>query len=155
MNTILEHQQLEMKNLISFRGKVLQEEIPAVMQKMKAYADEQGVKPAGGPVSVTFAVEQTPEGVSTDMELMMPVDDRVSGNEEFTWKERLLLTNAVMLHYTGTPALFQDACNELNAYIQGKKQAPITAGYTVTKSADQLSGMVEMEVYVGLSPNIL
>lgn len=57
MNTILEHQQLEMRNLISFRGKVLQEEIPAVMQKMKAYVDKQGVKPTGGSVSVTFTVE--------------------------------------------------------------------------------------------------
>lgn len=36
MNTILEHQQLEIRNLISFRGKVRQEKIPAVMQKMKA-----------------------------------------------------------------------------------------------------------------------
>lgn len=44
-----------------------------------------------------FAVEQVLEGVSTGMELMMPVDGRVSGNEEFTWKERLLLMNAVII----------------------------------------------------------
>lgn len=155
MNSILENQQLEVNNLISIRGKFKQDEIPAVMQKLKSYADMQGVRPVGGPISVTFAVEQTTEGMFTDTEIMMPVDGKAEGNEEFVCKEKLFLTNAVMLKYAGNPVMFQNACNELNAYIQEKGYMPITAGYTVTKGADQLTGMVEMEVYVGINPNVL
>ena len=51
--------------------------------------------------------------------------------------------------------MFQNACNELNTYIQEKGYTPITAGYTVTKGVDQLFGMMEMEVYVGINPNVL
>jgi len=155
MSNIMENQQLEVHNLISLRGKMRQEEIPGAMQKLKAYADAQGVKPVGGPISVTFAVEQTAEGLLTDTELLMPVDGKTSDNEEIIWKDRLFITNAVLLKYAGSPAMFQNACNELNTYIEEKGYTPITAGYTVTKGVDQLSGTMEMEVYVGLSPNVL
>ncbi len=155
MGSILENQQLEVKNLLSLRGKFTQEEIPAAMQKLKVYADMQGVRPVGGPISVTFGVEQTADGILADTELLMPVDGAVAGNEEIARKERLFLTNAVMLQYAGSPVMFQNACNELNTYIQEKGYVPITAGYTVTKGVDQLSGTMEMEVYVGISPNVL
>lgn len=155
MNRITENQQLEVKNLISLRGRFRQEEIPGVMQKLSTYAALQGVKPAGGPISVTFGVEQTAEGLLTDTELMMPVDGTVEGNEEIVRKERLFLTNAVRLQYTGSPEMFQSACNELNTYIQEKGYMPITAGYTVTKGVDRISGTMEMEVYVGINPNVL
>ena len=133
----------------------MQEEIPGAIQKLKSYADEQGVRPVGGPISVTFGVEQTADGILADTELLMPVDGKVIGNEEFTWKERLFVTNAVLLQYAGSPAMFQNACNEMNTYIQEKGYTPITAGYTVTKGVDRFSGMMEMEVYVGISPNVL
>lgn len=155
MSSILENQQLEVKNLISLRGRFKQEEIPGAMQKLKTYADAHGVRPVGGPISVTFGVEQTADGILADTELLMPVDGAVKGNEEIARKERLFLTNAVMLQYAGSPVMFQNACNELNTYIQEKGYTPITAGYTVTKGVDQLSGTMEMEVYVGISPNVL
>lgn len=155
MNSILENQQLEVKNLISLRGKFMPEEIPAAMQKLKNYAETQGVRPVGGPISVTFGVEQTVDGILADTEILMPVDGSVMGNGEIVWKERLFVTNAVLLQYAGSPEMFQNACNELNTYIQEKGYTPVTAGYTVTKGVDQLSGMVEMEVYVGISPNVL
>lgn len=155
MSSILENQQLDVKNLISLRRRFKQEEIPGAMQKLKTYADAQGVRPVGGPISVTFGVEQTKDGILADTELMMPVDGVVTGNDEIARKERLFLTNAVMLQYTGSPVMFQDACNELSTYIQEKGYTPITAGYTVTKGVDRLSGTMEMEVYVGISPNVL
>lgn len=90
-----------------------------------------------------------------DAELMLPLDKTISATSEFGWKEHLFISNAVKLSYTGTPAGFQASCNELNAYLREKGYTPITAGYTVTKGVDQLSSMVEMEVYVGVNLNVV
>jgi len=155
MNAISECQKLDVTNLITFRGRVKQEELSRVMLRMKDYVEEQGAKVVGGPISVTYGVEQTKDGMVADAEIMMPLDKEVSGTEEFAWREQLFLANAIKLKYAGSPAMFQSACNEMNAYMQEKKYVPITAGYIVTKGADQISGMVDMEVYVGVNPNVV
>lgn len=155
MEVIEEYQELDVKNLLTFRGKVKQDELSGVMLRMRSYAEEQGAKIIGGPISVTYGVEQTTEGTVADAELMLPLDTTISGTEEFGWKERLFLSNAVKLSYTGVPAGFQASCNELNVYLRGKGHTPITAGYIRTKDVDELSGMVDMEVYVGVNLNVV
>jgi len=152
---ILEQQQLDVKSMLSFRGKVRQDNLPTVMKSMKDYAEAQGVRVTEGPISVTYAVEEGPEGMVSDTEILLPISGKVEANEVFAWKERLYITNAVKLMYAGTPELFQAACEEMNAYVQEKQYVPITAGYVVTKGIDQLTGMISMEVYMGISPNIL
>lgn len=155
MRKILEHQKLDMRNLISFRGKVRQEEISEVIQIMRNYAVAQGSDMAGGPISVTYGVEQTEYGAIADAEIMIQVDKKIAGNDKFAWKERLFLEDAVRLKYAGSPALFQNACSELNAYIREKRYTPITAGYILTKGIDSLLRTVDMEVYIGVSSNVL
>lgn len=155
MRMILDSQELNVTKLLTFRGKVKQEEFSAVMLRMRSYAEEQGAKIVGGPISVTYGVEQTTGGTVADAELMIPLDKRISGTGEYGWKERLFLANAVRLNYMGTPAGFQASCNELNMYLREKGYTPITAGYIRTKGVDELSGMVDMEVYVGVNPNVV
>lgn len=152
---ILESQELKVTNLLTFRGKVKQEELSEVMLRMKNYAEGQGAKIVGGPISVTYGVEQTPEGTVADAELMIPLDKVLSGTGEFGWREHLFLSNAVRLNYTGTPTGFQVSCNELNAYLLEKGHTPITAGYIRTRGVNELLGTVDMEVYVGVNPNVV
>ena len=58
--------------------------------------------------------------------------------------------------YKGHPIGLQEACNHLNKYIVENKLQPITVGYNVTKKMDMLSLQnTEIDVYVGISPNIL
>ena len=152
---ILEQQQLDVRSMLSFRGKVKQDSLPTVMRSMKEYAESQGRRATEGPISVTYAVEASPEGMVSDTEILLPISGEVEANEMFAWKERLYITNAVKLMYAGTPELFRAACEEMNVYVQEKKYVPITAGYVVTKGFDQLTGLISMEVYMGISPNIL
>ena len=50
----------------------------------------------------------------------------------------------------------QNTCNELNQYIVQNKLMPITVGYNVTKKIDPVNIIkTEIDVYVGISPNIL
>ncbi len=155
MNNIVEAQELNVANLLTFRGKVKQEELSGVMLHMKRHAEEQGAKIVGDPISVTYEVEQTRDGTIADTELMLPLDKTISETENFKWKERLFLYNAVKLNYTGTLTEFQVSCNKLNTYLREKGYIPITAGYIRTKGVDELSGMVDMEVYVGVNPNVV
>lgn len=152
---ILEQQLLDVRGLLSFRGKVKQDGLPEIMKSMKEYVEAQGVRVTDGPISVTYAVEASPEGMVSDTEILLPISGKVEANGTFAWKERLYITNAVKLMYAGTPELFQAACEEMNAYVQEKQYVPITAGYVVTKGIDQLTGLISMEVYMGISPNIL
>lgn len=152
---ILESQELNVTNLLTFRGKVKQEELSRVILSMRCYAEARGAKIVGGPISVTYGVEQTTEGTVADAELMLPLDKKVSEAGVFGWKEHLFLSNAVRLNYTGTPAGFQTSCNELNAYLLEKGHTPITAGYIRTSGVDERSGIVDMEVYVGVNPNVV
>ena len=155
MSIISECQRLDVTNLITFRGKVKQEELSGVLLRMKNYAEGQGAKVVGGPISVTYGVEQTKDGTMADAEVMIPLDKAISETKEFLRKERLFVDNAVKLEYSGTPALFHNACTELNVYFREKGHVPITAGYIVTKGVDEASGSVDMEVYVGINPNVV
>lgn len=146
---------MDVRGLLSFRGKVKQDGLPAIMKSMKEYAEAQGVRVTDGPISVTYAVEASPEGMVSDTEILLPISGKVEANGTFAWKERLYITNAVKLMYAGKPELFQAACEEMNVYVQEKKYVPITAGYVVTKGFDQLTGLISMEVYMGISPNVL
>ena len=61
-----------------------------------------------------------------------------------------------MMSYKGNPNGLQEACNELNKYIIDNKLQPITVGYNVTKKIDPLDiNNAEIDVYVGINPNIL
>lgn len=155
MNTISECQKLDVTNLITFRGRIKRKDLSGVMARMRDYAVSQGATIVGGPISVTHGVTQTQDGPVADAEIMLPLDKKVTETADFTWKEHLLLSNAVKLNYTGTPEFFQSSCNDLNLYLLEKRHTPITEGYIVTKGIDELSGMVDMEVYIGVNPNVV
>ena len=50
----------------------------------------------------------------------------------------------------------QVACHELNSYIVENELQPITVGYNVTKYLNQIDvELTEIDVYVGINPNVL
>ena len=66
------------------------------------------------------------------------------------------MVNAVLLSYKGNPAGLQNACNELNRYMVDNQLQPITVGYNITKHIDTINvENTEIDVYVGINPNIL
>ena len=58
--------------------------------------------------------------------------------------------------YKGNPIGLQDAVVQLNTFISEHKLQPITVGYNVTKNVDLSNpDNTEVDVYVGINPNIL
>lgn len=155
---IRENQTLEMMNVLSYRGKMTQQELAAKSQKIERILKERGAEKAAPVVTTTYAVEQGTMGPVMDVELLLPLDREIRVPEGYIWKPHFLLTNALRLHHVGHPSKLQNNINALNAYIQERCLTPITTGYNVTvkeaKTPLELDNM-EVYVYVGISPNVL
>lgn len=147
-----ENQELNVVNVLSYRGKVRQGEVENIGNEMENYIQERGAMRAGYPITATYAVE----GDMIDIELMMPIDKSIDSTNKFVFKNQIKIVNAVVASYKGHPIGLQDACNQLNQYIMEHSLQPITVGYNVTKKTELLSPEnTEIDVYVGISPNIL
>ena len=152
MTEIKTGQTLELNNVLSYRGKVKQSELEVVGKALEQEAVLAGAKVVGNPVTATYTVEQD----EIDMELLLPIDREITPQERYVFKKEIRIVNAVMAAYKGHPMGLQDACNQLNQYIVQHGLQPITVGYNVTKKTDMLClENTEVDVYVGISPNIL
>ena len=151
MLEIKENQELNVANVLSYRGKVRQAELENVGKEMESYIQNTGAKRIGNPITATYAVE----GDAIDVELLMPIDKSIDSTDKFVFKNQIKIVNAVVAAYKGHPMGLQEACNQLNQYIMEHKLQPITVGYNVTKKTDMLNPEnTEIDVYVGISPNI-
>lgn len=152
MLEIKENQELKAENLLSFRGKVKQAELENIGKEMENYIQKVGAKREGNPITATYAAQ----GDVIDLEILFPVDQQVDSTDKFVFKKQIKIVNAVVASYQGNPLGLQEACNQLNQYIMERNLQPITVGYNVTKKTDMLNPEeTEIDVYVGISPNIL
>lgn len=152
MLEIKENQELNVTNLLSYRGKLKQTELENIGKEMKSYIQSAGAKRVGNPITATYELE----GDEIDIELLMPIDKSIESMDKFDFKNQIKIVNAVVASYIGHPMGLQDACNQLNQYIMERRLQPITVGYNVTKKTDMLNPEnTEIDVYVGISPNIL
>ncbi|MBP3754098.1 MAG: hypothetical protein J6I66_04505 [Lachnospiraceae bacterium] len=149
---IKEKQELHIDNLICYRGIKRQDEIGLVVQEMETYIREVGARRIGDLITATHSIE----GNGVDFEVFMPIDRRVDSSDTFAYKRQILIVNAVVASFKGYPAGFQEVYNQLNKYIAEHELKPITTGYVVSKSTDKASSeSVEIDIYVGINPNIV
>ena len=152
MVEIKTNQELEVINVLSFRRKVTQSELENIGKDMKSKLAQVGAKPVGNAITATYGAERN----SIDVEILLPIDCNTGNIGNYCFKEKIRIVNAVVASYRGNPMGSQNACNELNQYIMENKLQPITVGYNVTKKVDPLNiDNTEIDVYVGISPNIL
>lgn len=155
---ILEHQTLEMNNVLSFRAKMTQQELTLKSKEIEKLLADTGAQRNGPTATSTFSVAQGPQGPVMDIEILIPLDREIELPAGYVWKPHFLLTNALMIKHVGNPAGLQSSIMALNTYITEHRLTPITTGYNVTvKEAKTPLEIEEMEVdiYVGISPNIL
>lgn len=152
MLEIKENQELNVANVLSFKGKIRQTEFENIGKEMELYIHNSGAKRVGNPITATYGIEND----VIEVELLMPIDMSIDSTDRFVFKNQIKIVNAVVASYKGHPMGLQDACNQLNQYVMEHKLQPITVGYNVTKKTDMLNPEnTEIDVYVGISPNIL
>lgn len=152
MIEIKKGQELEVRNVLSFRGKIKQKELENIGKDMELKVNGMGGKRAGNPITVIHSVEKN----ILDFEILLPVDKILGNIGEYQFKERIKIVNAVVASYKGNPEGIEKAFNELNQYIMTNNLQPITAGYNVTLHMDTLDiDNTKIDIYVGINPNIL
>lgn len=155
---IEQNQQLIMENVLSFRGKVTQQQIQEEMIKIGEMMQKLGVKQGGPITTATYSVEEDEFGQVMDIEILVPLDRKVELPLEYTFKPIIKLVNALCARHIGDPGLLSNTVNELNNYIIKNNKQVITATYNVTvKDAmrqEEIDDMI-IDVYVGCNPCIL
>lgn len=158
MYQIEENAKLEMKNVISYRGKVTQQQLAQIANKIDEMIRSNKAEKSGPNVSATFAVEMSNGKPLLDVEVLVPINKVITVVDGYVFKPIFCLKNAVKIRHTGNPSGLQKTANELMTYISQKKLTPITVGYNVTvqEAASQLDvdNMI-VDIYVGVSDNIL
>ena len=99
---IKENMTLQMKNVLSFRGRMSQQEMVQKSQEIEQVMKDKGVVKAGPTATTTFSVEQSPAGPVMDIEILIPVDKGIEAPAGYTFKPEILLVNALMANSDGS-----------------------------------------------------
>lgn len=158
MNEIIENTSLEMENVLSFRGKVTQQQMVQITKEMQNLIESNNAHKTLSGVSTTFAIDTSSGNPMMDIEIMYPLDKSINVSAPYVFKPVFRLRNAIKIRHIGNPALMQNTANELMAYIKNKGLMSITAGYNVTvqepSSPTDMDNLI-VDIYVGVSDNIL
>lgn len=153
------NKELHLKNVISVRRKMTQIELGIEAQNIKKLFDESklSVKTLS---SITYSVNsEKEEKPLLDVEL---IAESGTGQvplhlpESYTMKPEIKVVNALFVKYEGTAAGLQSVYNELNAYIANHKLQPVTPAFSVSLNPfANTQEKVNIDIYVGINPNIL
>lgn len=85
MIEIKENRELNVTNVLSYRGKVKQAELENVGKEMESYIQNTGAKRIENPITATYAVE----GDEIDIELLIPIDKSIDSTDKYVLRIRL------------------------------------------------------------------
>ena len=155
---ITENCKLEMENVISFRGKVTQQQMSQIVKEMEQIISENSAEKKGFSSTATFAIENNGSQPIMDIEILIPLNKEIHVPSDYKFKPIFRLNNAVKIRHQGNPAMLQNSANELMKYISDHQLTPITTGYNVTVQEPTNQNDVDsliVDMYVGVSDNIL
>jgi len=99
------NQTFEMDNVLTFRGKMTQAELNSVMNNIGKIIKESGASKNGCVVTSTFAIEAVNNQQVMDIEILVPLDKKITVPDGYVFKNQFRLTNAVKIRHVGSPAL--------------------------------------------------
>ena len=153
--TILEKQTLEAYQLLVFRGELMKADISQKITEMSAYAKSCGEEATGNVISVTFSSRDSEKGRVSEVGIYLPVSGRLENRGDVVWKEKFFLSNAVKLEFEGPPEQLPEACRRMGEYIREKNLSPVTDGYHVMKKVNKQFNWMAVDIYIGVSENVL
>lgn len=155
---IKENQELIIENVLSFRGKVTQQQMQEEMMKIGQVLQRLEVQKNGPLTTATYSIEQVENEQLMDIEILVPLNKKVELPKEYTLKPIINIVNALSIRHEGHPIKLHETMNRLNEFIVEHKKQVITATYNVTvkdvKSEKELEEIV-IDVYVGCNPCIV
>lgn len=153
MIEIFKNREYSADDILSFRGKVRQEEINNIMLQMNRVIEEANAKINGPAITAIHSIESNAGSQVCDFEVMIPLNTNIPSNDKFVFVEKFSLKNALMFRHIGNPENMNAEMQEFIKYINDNKFQPVTPFYNITvkaaKSPDDIDGMV-IDIYVGV-----
>lgn len=152
------NKELKLNNLLSYRRKMTMAEIQNEMKNIDAFLKDKKITKNGPVVTTTFAAEIENGEQLIDMEILLPISEPQKVEEPYRLKSELFITNAVYMKHIGDPNQIINTYNTMNSFITGNNLQPLTTGYNISiKDQTQCKTIEDMEidVYIGMNPNIL
>lgn len=151
--------ELYFENLISLKVQGSQNEINKEIQSLYSYLQENGIAKVGPVITATFSIKQEANGISLNMEILIPIDKCIESNNKYIFKEKFHLVSAVYLRHDGKPDLLQDSCSKLLSYIHENSLQNITSMYNVLIKEPEIQngviGNMIVDLYIGINPSVL
>lgn len=107
---ITENCKLEMENVISFRGKVTQQQMSQIVKEMEQIISENSAEKKGSSATATFAVESNGSQSIMDIEILIPLNKEIRVPSDYKFKPIFRLNNAVKIRHQGNPAMLHNLC---------------------------------------------
>lgn len=156
ISEIMEHQTLEMNNVLHYHGWVTQQQANEVFVKAEELMNKCQAKKNGYVVTATRAVEMKDGQAMMDLDVFIPLDKEIETRDGFDFIKRSKIENALKIRIEGELQQAETAMQKLNDYIISHSLTPTTPACMVTvKGATtplELNNMIT-DIYVGVMNN--
>lgn len=153
---IEKNQEVKLKNLLSCRRNIKEQDIDKEFAEMAAYIKLYKLNQVGGIITTVHKIDR--ESQLLDMEIMIPIEHKAKDSKKYTVKPIFHLVNALHLGYQGSPEKLTSAHQEIFKYVAENQLQPITPLYNFysnkldeTQSLDAL----KVDLLIGINPSII
>jgi hypothetical protein len=152
MSTITLGKRFEAENFVSLRKKVNQLELQQVIMGMASQFKEHNLTENEYLITTTFSVEIINGEQIMDVEVLLPLKEAIKVEAPFVFKDKIRIENALYSKLEEDISQLNSHLEKVNSYIVENRLQPITSAYLIQSKQGSSVGI---EVYIGLSPNIL
>lgn len=139
---VVEHQTISAEQILSYCTDVNDDKIPQMLKSIKENISVLGFQICGNIIVAKH---------NSFIELLIPVDREFESTDDYEFKKRIKLVNAVRLRHYDSFCSIQKSLVELNSYISQNNLLPITSPYIVERTDSDRA----YDVYIGISENIV
>ena len=150
---IVEKQQLWYDNILSYRTRVEEKDLPRLLNHISTAFDALELEQKG---DIVFTIDEKIETDRTTIlgvELLIPVDKVFESSSHYVYKSCFKLENAVMSKFNGKICNLNGFTTELCSYVDSSNIKPITDVYDLVRSICDDDCVIDL--YLGTSGNIL
>ncbi|MEE3497577.1 MAG: DUF5085 family protein [Ruminococcus bromii] len=141
------------EQVITYRGKVNNKLLNNVMEQLFSAINDAGLKINGSTITAIHSIENDCGDQIIDIEIIVPINGVMTSTDEFVYRDRFEINNALMFRHIGNPQTMNTEMQEFNQYIKNNNFKPVTPFYNVTvRSASSPSEIdnIIMDIYVGV-----
>ena len=149
MTHILEHQSLEINHLLAYRGEITNQEMLEIEKKMEQVMKKAGAKRKGCTIKEVY--RSCDHHNRFDVELLIPIDEKIEDAGEFYYREQIRIGNAVVGKHTGNITTIDQTISALRDYVAENNFRMTTVAYQFVKNIDVCDlDHCEIDIYVGI-----